>query len=241
MIDNNTPGSTDGSLPLPANTTQQVQVAAGALFLDGLLHTSPQAGGIVLLAQGSKHVESMAYVNALAEALHGANLATLSVHLLTDNEEALDTDSQFFRYNTSILSQRIRGITDWLAETPTTQNYAIGYFGIGPTAAAALQAAAERPDPVHAIVAANGRTDLVQSYLERILAPVLLIAGGQDSEAITMNRDALSRIQASVEANKRFEAIAGANGTSMFEQPEMLQKMSELASQWFSRHLVPIV
>lgn len=233
MIENTTPGNT--------NETQQVQVAAGALFLDGLLHIPEQARGMVLLAQGSKHVESMAYISTLADGLHDMELATLSVHLLTDEEEALDADTQFFRYNTSILAQRILGIADWLVETPITQNYSIGYFGIGSTGAAALQAAAERPDLVHAIVAANGRLDLVRSHLKRILAPVMLIAGEQDGEAVAMNRDALNDIPAPVEANKRFEVIAGATGTSMFEMPEMLQKVTELAGQWFSRHLIPIV
>ena len=233
MIENTTPGNT--------GETQQVQVAAGALFLDGLLHIPAQASGIVLLAQGSKHVENMTYASALADALHGAGLATLSVHLLTEDEEELDTDTLFFRDNISILSQRILGIADWLLESPTTQNYSIGYFGTGPTGAAALQAAAERPDPVHAIVAANGRIDLVRSHLKRITAPVMLIAGEQDDEAVAMNRDALNDIPASVEANKRFEVIAGANGASMFDTPEMLQKVTELAGQWFSRHLVPIV
>ena len=233
MIENTTPGNT--------NETQQVQVAAGALFLDGLLHIPEQAHGMVLLAQGSKHIESMAYASVLADALHGAGLATLSVHLLTEDEEELDADTLFFRDNISILSQRILGITVWLLESPTTQNYSIGHFGTGPTGAAALQAAAERPDTVHAIVAANGRLDLVRSHLKRIQAPVMLIAGEQDNEAVAMNRDALNDIPAPIEANKRFEIIGGATDADIFEKPEMLQKVTELAGQWFSRHLVPIV
>ena len=233
MIENNTPGNSDG--------TQTVQVGAGALTLTGLLHIPTQAHGVVLLAQGSKHVESMSYVSVMAEAFHGAGLATLSVHLLTEDEENVDNETQFFRYNTSILSQRIIGIADWLAETSATQNFVIGYFGTGPTGAAALQAAAERPDIVHAVVTANGRIDLAQSSLERVLTAVLFIAAEGNTDAVNMNREALEHIQTPIAANKRIETIAGNTPMNLLETPDMLQKVIELAGQWFSRHLAPIV
>ncbi len=233
MIENNTPGNSDD--------TQTVQVAAGALSLMGLLHIPVQAHGVVLLVQGSKHAESMAYVSDMAEAFHGEGLATLSVHLLTEDEEALDNETQFFRYNTSILSQRIIGIADWLTETPTTQNFVIGYFGTGPTGAAALQAAAERPDIVHAIVTANGRTELAQSALERVSAAVLFIAAEDNTGMVDMNREALGQLQTPIAANKRLETIAGDTTMNMLDTPEMLHKVIELSGQWFSRHLAPIV
>src|SRR5579859_6651455 len=100
-MENNATGNSDN--------TQTVQVGAGALSLTGLLHIPVQAHGVVLLAQGSKYVESMSYVSDMAEAFHRAGLATLSVHLLTEDEEALDNETQFFRYNAGILSQRIIG------------------------------------------------------------------------------------------------------------------------------------
>ncbi len=233
MIENNTSGNSDD--------TQTVQVGAGALSLEGLLHIPAQAHGVVLLAQGSKHVESMSYVSGMAEAFHGAGLATLSVHLLTEDEEALDNETQFFRYNAGIFSQRIIGIADWLAETPATQNFVIGYFGTGPTGAAVLQAAAERPDIVHAVVTANGRIDLAQSALERVLAAVLLIAAEGNTEAVNMNCAALEQMQIPIAANKRLETIAGDASMNMLDTPEMLHKVIELAGQWFSRHLAPIV
>ncbi|GAC1310809.1 MAG: dienelactone hydrolase family protein [Ktedonobacteraceae bacterium] len=233
MIENNIAGNSDD--------TQTVQVGAGALSLAGLLHIPAQAHGVVLLAQGSKHVESMNYVSSMAEAFHGAGLATLSVHLLTEDEEALDNETQFFRYNSGILSQRIIGIADWLAEMPATQNFVIGYFGTGSTGAAACNAAAERPDIVHAVVTANGRIDLAQSALERVLTAVLLIAAEDNTGMVDMNREALEHIQTPIAANKRLETIAGDASMNMLDTPEMLHKVIELAGQWFSCHLVPIV
>ena len=241
MIENNT-SSNSGDTNADNNIdVQTVQVGAGGLSLEGLLRIPTSARGIVLLAQGSRHVETISYNSGIAEALNGSNMATLTVHLLTEDEETLDNDSQFFRYNTSILSQRISGIANWIIETPTVQNLGIGYFGTGPTGAAALQAAAERPDVVHAVVAAHARLDLVQEYLGRIPASVMLIAGENDTNEVNANREALSQIHASVEANKRFETIPGASAATMFEKPEQLHKVLELAGQWFSRHLEPIV
>ena len=233
MIENNRPDNSDD--------TQTVQVGAGALFLTGLLHIHTQAHGVVLLAQGSKYAESMSYVSDIAEAFHKVGLATLSVHLLTEDEETLDNETQFFRFNTSILSQRIIGIADWLAETSATQNFVIGYFGTGPTGAAAFLAAAERPDIVHAVVTADGRIDLAQSSLERVQAAVLLIAAEDNTDAVNMDREALGHIQTPIAANKRLETIAGDTTMNMLATPDMLHKVIELAGQWFSRHLAPSV
>lgn len=241
MIENNTSSNTGDTNADNNIDIQTVQVGAGGLSLEGLLRLPTSAHGIVLLAQGSRHVETISYSSSIAEALNGSGMATLTVHLLTENEETLDNDTQFFRYNISILSQRIIGIANWIIETPTVQNLAVGYFGTGASGAAALQAAAERPDVVHAVVAANARLDLVQEYLARIPAPVMLIAGENDPNDVNANREALSYIHASIEANKRLETIAGASAGTMFDTPESLNKVLELAGQWFSRHLEPIV
>ena len=241
MIENNT-SSNSGDTNADNNTdVQTIQVGAGGLSLEGLLRLPTTARGIVLLAQGSRHVEPISYSSSIAEALNGSGMATLTIHLLTEEEETLDNESQFFRYNTSILSQRIIGIANWIIEAPAVQNLAIGYFGTGPTGAAALQAAAERPDVVHAVVATNARLDLVQEYLGRIPASVMLIAGENDTNEVNANREALSQIHTSIEANKRFETIPGVSATTLFDTPAQLNKVLELAGQWFSRHLEPIV
>jgi dienelactone hydrolase len=197
------------------------------------------ARGVIVLAQGSRNIESNVPIAIFADVLQGAGLATLAVHLLTDDEEELDRSTQFFRLNVSILHQRIIGIANWLLENPATRNLSIGYFGTGVTGAAVLIAAAERPDPVYAVVAVGARTDLAQEYLSRVLAPTFLIVGENDSATTNMNREALKQIPAEVEANKRIETISGATG--LFETPELVNKVAELASQWFQRHLEPIV
>jgi putative phosphoribosyl transferase len=63
---------------------------------------------------------------------------------------------------------------------PETQHLPIGYFGASTGAAAALVAAAERPDVVNAVVSRGGRPDLAGPALMRVRAPTLLIVGGND-------------------------------------------------------------
>lgn len=218
---------------------RQVQVAAGALLLVGNLSLPENARGMVLLAQGSRNLEDDSAFPDIAGVLYEAGLATLIVHLLTGDEETLDQETQYFRFNVSILHQRIMHIAEWLLWNEETQNLSIGYFGNGPTGAAALIAAAERPDLVHAIVATNARTDLAESYLARVLAPTYLIAGENDTSAVRMNLQALAQIPAKIEGYNKIELIAGATG--LYETPYLVQKVARLTCEWFGRHLEPIV
>ncbi|GAC1349427.1 MAG: dienelactone hydrolase family protein [Ktedonobacteraceae bacterium] len=218
---------------------QQVQANAGALTLPVILSIPDNARGIVLLAYGSKNIESNSPYAELANGFYQAELATLFAHLLTEEEETLDKQTQFFRFNVSILHQRIMGLTQWLLDNTSTQNLGIGYFGTGPTGAAALIAAAERPDPVHAVVVGNGRMDLAQPYLSRISAPTFLLVGERDASAVNSNREALAQIPAAIVANKGLETLPEV--TQLFETSASLQNVIKLATQWFQRHLEPIV
>jgi putative phosphoribosyl transferase len=231
MMENNSPASN--------SKAKLVQVPAGPLLLDGNLSIPEDARGMVLLAQGSRNLEDDSSFGDIAAALYDAELATLLVHLLIEEEETLDQETQFFRFNVDILHQRIMHMAEWLLENPETHNLSVGYFANGPTGGAALIAAAQRPDLVHAIVATNARTDLAQPYFARVLAPTYLIAGENDTLTVRMYTDALAELPAEVETNKKIELIAGATG--LFETPFVIQKVAGLASQWFRRYLEPIV
>ena len=221
------------------NNSRPMRVVAGALDLQGELSIPQNARGIVLLAEGSRNIERLTSFTELANAFQNAGLATLLVPLLTEDEEQIDSQTQFFRYNVSILHQRIIGIANWLEQFPETQNLSIGYFGIGSVGAAALIAAAERPDSVHALVVRNGRIDLAQPYLSHVKAPTFLIAGESDNSALRKYQEALSQMPIKLEANKKIENIVSSAGLS--ETTETLKQVADLAGQWFARHLVPIV
>ena len=89
-----------------------------------------------------------------------------------------------------------------------------GYFGASTGAAAALVAAAERPDVVSAVVSRGGRPDLAGPALMRVRAPTLLIVGGNDVQAIQLNRAALAQLR----CEKQLAIVPGA--TYLFEEPE---------------------
>src|SRR5947209_18843448 len=76
------PASDTNNIP----EAQQVEVAAGALILPGLLRIPDNAHGLALLAHGSNNIESDAHYDELAAGLYQAGLATLFVHLLSEEE-----------------------------------------------------------------------------------------------------------------------------------------------------------
>jgi dienelactone hydrolase len=208
-------------------------VSAGPVELEGNLVVPEGARGIVLFAHGSgssRHSPRNRYV---ARVLREAGLATLLIDLLTPDEEEVDLRTAHLRFDIGLLAERLVGATDWLKENPAMRSLRIGYFGASTGAGAALVAAAERPRDVGAIVSRGGRPDLAGEALSRVLAPTLLIVGGDDVPVIGMNERAMARMS----AEKRLEIVPGA--THLFEEPGALEAIARLATRWFVRHLAP--
>jgi pimeloyl-ACP methyl ester carboxylesterase len=106
-----------------------------------------------------------------------------------------------------------------------------GYFGASTGAAAALMAAAERPAAVGAVVSRGGRPDLAGAALPSVVAPTLLIVGGNDEPVIELNREAMAHMTTHVE----LAIVPGA--THLFEEPGTLGQVEQLAADWFLRYL----
>jgi dienelactone hydrolase len=216
------------------NNTCQVQVGDN-ITLEGNLDIPENSQGIVLFAHGSgssRHSPRNQYV---ARVLQEAGFATLLIDLLTAQEEEQDQYTAHLRFDIQLLSQRVVAATNWLTVNPATEKLKIGYLGASTGAAAALVAAAERPLAVGAVVSRGGRPDLAGSALEKVLAPTLLIVGSKDTQVIELNRMAFSLLR----GEKRIEIVEGA--THLFPEPGALEKVAELASQWFKRYLAPTV
>jgi putative phosphoribosyl transferase len=212
---------------------RKVRVPAGPVTLEGSLGIPNSAGGVVLFAHGSgsgRHSPRNRYV---ARVLREANLATLLIDLLTEDEEEVDLRTTRLRFDIGLLARRLVGATDWLVQNPDTEQLRIGYFGASTGAGAALVAAAERPDEVGAIVSRGGRPDLAGDALPLVKAPTLLIVGGNDEPVIGMNEEALARMR----AVKRLQIVPGAS--HLFEEPGALEEVARLATVWFARHLGP--
>jgi pimeloyl-ACP methyl ester carboxylesterase len=125
----------------------------------------------------------------------------------------------------------VSGAVAWWRSDGPLPSLPIGLFGASTGAAAALAAAARRPDAVGAVVSRGGRPDLAAGALSSVRAPTLLIVGGRDRQVIELNRRAMERLAAPV----RLELVPGA--THLFEEAGALEAVAALARDWFLEHL----
>ncbi len=139
--------------------------------LAGDLTAAPDAGGMVVFAHGSGSGRFSPRNRAVARALNRAGLATLLMDLLTIEEERRDAATGRLRFDIALLAQRVIGTIDWLRSDTTAGALPVGCFGASTGAAAALVAAAERPERVHAVVSRGGRPDLAADALPLVRAP----------------------------------------------------------------------
>lgn len=210
---------------------QTVHVAAGKVPLEGSLVVPVNARGVVLFAHGSGSSRFSPRNRMVARALQQAALATLLIDLLTEEEEAIDAYTTHLRFDIPLLAGRLVGAIDWLGQQPQTLDLRIGLFGASTGAAAALIAGAERPKAIGAVVSRGGRPDLAGPALERVLAPTLLIVGGEDPTVIRLNEEAAALLH----AEHQLVIIHGA--THLFEEPGALEEAADLARDWFLAYL----
>lgn len=217
---------------ISGSETQNVQVRAGDVTLEGSLNIPADASGIVVFVHGSgssRHSPRNQYV---ASTFNEGGLGTLLFDLLTLKEEQIDQATRHLRFDISMLARRTVGAADWLAALPDAGQLKVGFFGSSTGAAAALIAAAERPQLTRAVVSRGGRPDLAALSLDRVAAPVLLLVGELDQTVIGLNEEALSQLPETVE--KRLEIIPGA--THLFEEPGTLEQAAARARDWFQTH-----
>lgn len=218
-------------MSLTTARTIEVQIPISEISLEGILQIPETAQGLVVFAHGSGSSRHSTRNQSVARFLQRYGLATLLFDLLTNAEEQIDLRTRHLRFDIEMLANRVVGATDWLTQQPQSRNLQIGYFGASTGAAAALIAAATRPNEVQAVVSRGGRPDLAGSSLPSVRAPTLLIVGGEDTPVIAMNQSAFDRLN----SVKQLEIIPGA--THLFEEPGTMEEVSRLASGWFQRYL----
>lgn len=202
--------------------------------LNGDLREPPDARGLVIFAHGSGSSRFSRRNQQVAESLDRRGFATLLLDLLTAREEAIDVRTREYRFDIDRLGSRVSTAVDWVSQRLGLRDLPLGCFGASTGAAAALIAAAARPDKVAAVVSRGGRPDLAHTALPRVTAPTLLIVGGEDAPVIDMNRQAMRSMTA---AHVTLEIVPGA--THLFEEPGTLEEVERLAVDWFARYLRP--
>jgi putative phosphoribosyl transferase len=189
-----------------------------------------RTGGVVVFAHGSgsgRHSPRNRYV---AEVLHDAGIGTVLLDLLTAEEEHHDLHTGELRFAIPMLAGRVTATIDWLADRRETRGRPLGLYGASTGAAAALIAAAERPDSVSAVVSRGGRADLAGEALSQVTSPTLLIVGEFDKQVIALNRSARGRLRTTA----ALEVVPGA--THLFEERGALERVAALTRNWFGRH-----
>jgi dienelactone hydrolase len=215
--------------PSPRATSEQIPV--GTARLDGDLVRPDRPLGLVVFAHGSGSGRHSPRNRQVAAVLQRHGLATLLADLLTEPEERIDAHTAQYRFDIPRLARRLGGIVDWVRTRPDLAPLPIGLFGASTGAAAALITAAQQPQQVAAVVSRGGRPDLAGPWLDRVQAPTRLIVGSLDVPVIAMNREAMARMPAVVD----LQIVAGA--THLFEEPGTLDRVADLAGEWYVRYL----
>lgn len=214
--------------PGPAH---EMLVVAGRVTLAAALTLPAQSQGLVICAHASANERFSPRNRRLAAALHRAQLATLLLDLLTPAEQQVDRDTAQHRFNVPRLAARLIDAVDWSRREAPLGELPLGLFGVHTCAAAALVAAAERPQGVAALVVCDGRADLAGGSLWRVRAPTLMLVGEEDSSALAINRQAAAELA----AINAVTTVAGAGAA--FGLPAAIEQVATLAEAWYRLHL----
>lgn len=204
---------------------EAVRIGRNALAADLVLPAAPR--GVVLFAHGSGSSRHSPRNRFVAEVLQSQRLATVLLDLLTEDE----ADDRRRVFDIPLLAERLVEAIGWCRAEPRLATLPLGLFGASTGAAAALVAAAARPEAIAAVVSRGGRPDLAGGALPQVRAPTLLIVGGDDDVVLQLNRAALAQLA----CEAQLQVVPGA--THLFEEPGTLEAVASLAADWFVLHL----
>ncbi|MGN6299124.1 MAG: dienelactone hydrolase family protein [Ginsengibacter sp.] len=201
-------------------------------FLSAYLYLPENPVALILFSHGSGSSRFSPRNNYVAENLFRNNMAALLADLLTPKEDAAIQN----RFNISLLTERLKHLTQWTLQQPQLKNLPIGYFGASTGAASAINAAAFFGNRIKAVVSRGGRPDLAsENALESLQCPTLFIIGSLDNEVITLNQKAFQKLK----CTKQIEIVQGAS--HLFEETGKLHAVSQLAERWFEKYLIESV
>ncbi|MEC4682327.1 MAG: alpha/beta hydrolase [Nitrospirota bacterium] len=205
-----------------------VRIPCEGAVIEGFLELPENAESLVLFAHGSGSSRYSPRNNFVAGILRSKGTGTFLMDLLTPEEE----DVLALRFDIGLLTERLVRAARWMSTEPATAPFPLGFFGASTGAAAALEAAGILGAGIRAVVSRGGRPDLAdRRTLGRVLAPTLLIVGENDPEVIELNRQAYKELL----CQKDLVIVPGA--THLFEESGTLEKVADLASDWFVRYL----
>jgi len=209
---------------------KQVKIPVDSMKLDGILTIPKGAAALVIFAHGSGSSRLSPRNRSVAGVLRKAGMGTLLFDLLTAKEDEVYEN----RFDIPLLTGRLKAATLWVRGQPETARLQAGYFGASTGTAVALCAAADFGKEITAVVSRGGRPDLAEEAIGRVVAPTLLIVGGEDRIVIELNKKAFDMMK----AEKQLKIIPGA--THLFEEPGALEDVARLAAEWFRKYFIVV-
>ncbi|MGE5813707.1 MAG: hypothetical protein ACM36C_04400 [Acidobacteriota bacterium] len=183
------------------------------------LRIPADAYAMVLVAQGDAAAD-----HAVTEALHHAQLATLSIAV--NGPDVLNSTARVRR-----LTGQLVATAEWVSGRADLAKMRVGIFGAGIAGGAALAAASSRPDVFRALVLSDSRPHLTGSVIHDVQAATLLIVNAHDDASVSVNRETMSRVKGIAELEVLPESPL-AN-----DDPETMAQVAQLARRWFIRFL----
>jgi pimeloyl-ACP methyl ester carboxylesterase len=209
----------------------ELTIPVRGLALRGEMMVPDHAIGLVLFAHGSGSSSQSPRNQQVAKALQARGLGTLLFDLLTRAEARQDAEDAQLRFDVDFLGERLVEATDWVRRVPALASLPLAYLGGSTGAAAALIAAARRPEMISAVVSRGGRPDLAEEWLPRVRAPVLFIVGDADRHVLALNRAARPHL------GGPSELVIVPGATHLFEEPGALDEVARAAGDWLVEHL----
>jgi hypothetical protein len=128
------------------------------------------------------------------------------------------------------LSDRLRGVVQFVAEMQETRGLPVAVFGEEDCAAAAMIVAAERLPGVAVAGAYCGRPDLAVLQLPQVRVATLLIVPGRDSDLLDRNERAFSKLACASQI-----AVIG-NATRSLREAGAIHACRYLIRRWCQKH-----
>jgi dienelactone hydrolase len=209
-----------------------IEIQAESMILRGILQIPPGAKSIVVFAHGIDSSNLSPRNRLVARILLQRGFAVLLPDLTDDDDDNDCTPAPASdREEIQRTAVRLTAVIDWLAANPATGGLRIGLFGGRTGAAAAMIAAALRPEQVHAVISRGGRPDLAEELLGEVKAPTLMIVGSNDRAHLDHNREAGEKMN----GRPMLEVVIGAS--HLFGEPGKIEQVASISYQWFHRNL----
>ena len=220
-------------MPSTFSARQAIEIPLDGQRLLADLSVPEGSSAIVLFAHGSGSGRRSPRNRFVAEALERNGISTLLLDLLTSEEAREDEQDMSYRFRIPFLAERLVAAIDWAAKNPILQSMKTGLYGASTGGAAALIAAAHRPDRVQALVLRGARSDLATEFLHRVKAPTLLIVGGRDPVILEIARETVRRLRAI------HSTTVVPQASHLFEEAGALETVTESTVMWFRKYLIP--